>query len=56
MHYGKTFPVSNFLSSVTSRHCRGNANGEDILSPREVPIKFGPIHNVLHGGISKIAH
>ena len=45
MALGKTFPVSNVLNSVTSRHCSNDTKEADIL------IRYGlPLNGVKLGG------
>ena len=41
MDLGKTFPVSNSLKSVTSRHYSNDAKEADILDRRGWPLNGG---------------
>ena len=41
MDLGRTFPVSNILKSVTSRHCSKDTKEADILDRCELPLKWG---------------
>ena len=38
MDLGKTFPVSNFLKSITSRHCSSDTKEVDILDRFRLPL------------------
>ena len=38
---GKTFPASNFLKSVTSRHCSNDRKEANILDRCGLPLKWG---------------
>ena len=41
MDLGRTFPVSNFLKSVTSSHCSNNTTEADILGRCGFAFKWG---------------
>ena len=39
--FGRTFPVSNVLKSMTSRHCSNDAKEGDILNSFGLPLNGG---------------
>ena len=41
MDLGKTFPASNFLKSVTSRHCSNDRKEANILDRCGLPLNWG---------------
>ena len=44
MDMGKTFPVSNFLKSVTSRHCSNDTKEAHILDRCGLPLNGGGVN------------
>ena len=40
MNLGKTFPASNFLKSVTSRHCSNDRKEANILDRCGLPLNW----------------
>ena len=44
MDLGKTFPASNFLKSVTSRHCSNDRKEANILDRCGLPLNWGGIN------------